>query len=56
MNQDERNHVYQIAKISGTPTTIFIENGIEKDSSNRIVGISSKSNIINKLKENHYLE
>ena len=42
--------------ITGTPTTIFIEKGKEKDTYNRIVGSVKYSKIISKLKENKYIK
>lgn len=42
--------------ISGTPTTIFIEDGEEKDTYNRIVGSAKYSKIVEKLKENDYIK
>ena len=38
-----------------TPTTIFIKNGAEKTTSNRINGDVSKSKIISKLKSNDFI-
>lgn len=38
-----------------TPTTIFIKNGEEKTTSNRINGDVSKSKIISKLKSNDFI-
>ena len=42
--------------ITGTPTTIFITDGDEEDSHNRIVGSAVKSKIIEKFKENGYIK
>ena len=42
--------------ISGTPATIFIENGEEEDTYNRIDGNVRYSKIIEKLKENGYVK
>lgn len=42
--------------ITGTPTTIFITDGVEEDTHNRIDGNLKKSKIIEKLKENGYIK
>lgn len=45
-----------IANISGTPTTIFIEDGIEKTTTNRIVGPANKSKLISRFKAMGYIK
>jgi len=40
----------------GTPTVIFIEEGVEKTKINRLVGEASKKEIIRKLKQNGYIQ
>lgn len=45
-----------IANIAGTPTTIFIVNGEEATTTNRIIGDVSTEKIINKLKSLGYIE
>lgn len=42
--------------ISGTPTTLFIEDGVENDTYNRIVGNVRYSKIVEKLKNNNYIK
>ena len=42
--------------ITGTPATIFITDGDEKDTHNRIDGNEKKSKIIEKFKENGYIK
>lgn len=42
--------------INETPTTLFIENGEEKDTYNRINGDVKYSKIISKLKQNEYIK
>lgn len=41
---------------SGTPTTIFFTEGIEKTTLNRIVGYASKTKIIERLKSLGYID
>ncbi len=45
-----------IANISGTPTTIFIVNGEEATTTNRINGDVTTEKIINKLKSQGYIK
>lgn len=40
----------------GTPTVIFMVDGVEKTKINRLVGEASKKEIIRKLKQNGYVE
>ena len=42
--------------ITGTPTTIFITDGVEEDTHNRIDGNLKKSKIIEKLKDSGYIK
>lgn len=42
--------------ITGTPTTVFITNGEEEDTHNRIVGSAKKSEIVEEFKDNGYIE
>lgn len=42
--------------ITGTPTTVFITKGEEKNTHNRIVGSAKKSKIIEEFKENGYIK
>ena len=55
-NQSIRNEIDKLFNISGTPTTIFISNGIETTTINRIVGISTYTNVVEKLKEQGFLK
>ena len=42
--------------ITGTPTVVFIDKGIETSKLNRIVGSQQKTNIIQKLKTVGYIK
>lgn len=42
--------------ITGTPTTVFITDGDEEDTHNRIDGNAKKSKIIEKFEENGYIK
>ena len=46
----------KLFSIDGTPTTVFITNGEEKTTANRISGDVSKEKIINKLKSNGFIK
>ena len=41
---------------TGTPTTIFVENGKEKDTNERIEGSQKFSRVVEKLQENGYIK
>ena len=47
--------VKNVANISGTPTTIFIENGEEKSTLNRLVGNVAEYKLVDKLKTMGYI-
>jgi predicted bacteriocin transport accessory protein len=56
LSTDEKNEFNAIANIEGTPTVIFINNGIEEYTKNRISGAVYKDAIIKKLKDNGYIK
>lgn len=56
LSEKEKGDVTAKFPISGTPATIFIEKGVEKDTYNRIDGNVRYSKIIEKLKENGYVK
>lgn len=53
---DEEEFSNLISFDGSTPTTIFIKNGEEETTSNRINGDVSKSKILEKLKSNGFIE
>jgi len=55
LNEDEESKLSAIASISGTPTTIFIENGEEVSTSSRISGARDNDAIISRLKAMGYI-
>ena len=55
-NEEERAYLNSIAHHSGTPTTIFIKDGIEETTLNRIVGKVSQSDLVNRLRALNYIE
>ena len=56
LSDKEKSEITSVFPISGTPATIFIEKGVEKDTYNRIDGNVRYSKIIEKLKENGYVK
>lgn len=50
-----KNEIEKLFNISGTPTTIFINEGSEKTTINRIVGTTTYSNLKQKLKEQGFI-
>ena len=56
LTKEEIGKLKDIANISGTPTTIFIENGTEKSTTSRIKGAAKKQDIISRLKAMGYIE
>ena len=55
LSDEDRTYLRNIANISGTPTTIFIEEGVEKNTTNRLVGDTKEYRIIEKLKAMGYI-
>ena len=55
LNNEDYTYLKNIANISGTPTTIFIEKGEEKNTANRLVGETPKYRVIEKLKDMGYI-
>lgn len=56
LSTEEKGMMNDIANVSGTPTTIFIENGKEKTTTNRLVGPASQSKIVSRLKSLGYIK
>ncbi len=55
LSQEEHAKVYSKYVIKSTPTTIFIQDGVETSTYNRIVGTAGYSAIVNSLKNYGYL-
>ena len=56
LKKEDRPKMNDIANVSGTPTTIFIKDGQEINSSSRLIGIQSEDKIIQKLKYLGYIK
>lgn len=56
LSQEVRQRVYKIAKVSGTPTTVFIFNGVEQDTSLRLSGSVSRDTLKQRMKDTGYIK
>lgn len=54
LTEEEKNKLYEITKVSGTPTVCFFKKGNE-EVMNKIVGAVSNKEIYNKLKDAKYI-
>lgn len=55
LSKEEYNRLNNIANISGTPSTIFIVDGEEKTTLNRLTGSIEKSRLVEKLISEGYI-
>ena len=55
LSEEDSTYLRNIANISGTPTTIFINEGVEKTTTNRLVGNVPKYRVIEHLKALGYI-
>ena len=55
LTEEEKNKLYEIAEVSGTPTVCFFKKGNE-EVMNKIVGAVSNKEIYNKLKDAKYIK
>lgn len=56
LNNAQKNELSSLFSISGTPTTVFITEGEEKTSLNRIIGELEKDKLTQKLKNLGYIK
>ena len=56
LNDDDRKNFNKTINVTGTPTVVFIDNGEEESSFNRINGSVSKEKIVQRLKANNYIK
>ena len=56
LSKQEKAKLNDIANVSGTPTTVFIIDGEEVNSSSRLVGIQQEDKIVNRLKYYGYIK
>ncbi len=56
ISAEDEGKLKDIANVSGTPNTIFIENGVEKSTSQRLSGAVSESKLRSRLKALGYTE
>lgn len=55
LSDEDATYLKNIASISGTPTTVFIVEGVEKTTTNRLVGNVPKYRVIEHLKALGYI-
>ena len=55
LSDEDSTYLKNIASISGTPTTVFIVDGVEKTTTNRLVGNVPKYRVIEHLKALGYI-
>lgn len=56
MTEEEYKSFVKIITIQGTPTTVFIKNGQEETTANRLIGSVSSDKIISRLKSTGYIK
>ena len=56
LNTEEKAKLKDIANVSGTPTTIFIKDGVEISTSSRLTGIQTEDKLTNRFKYLGYIE
>lgn len=56
LDNEERSNFQHLIQFDRYPTVVFFENGIENSTINRIVGAAPQNKIIEKLKDNGYIE
>ena len=56
LTNEERLYLNNIANVASVPTTLFIVNGIEETTLNRIVGNASQTDLVNRLRALNYIE
>lgn len=56
LDDEGKKTLSQYANFSGTPTTIFFTDGVEKTTLNRIIGYASQSKIEERLKSLGYIK
>jgi len=55
-NAEEKGRLGAIANVAGTPTTVFITEGEEKSTTDRLVGAVPRKNIISRFKSMGYIK
>ena len=56
LDKEDLAKLKEIANFSGTPTTVFIKDGVEESTATRLSGNQSKSKIISRLKTMGYIK
>ena len=56
LSEEESKEIKKNFNFSDTPTTVFVNEGVEKTAASRIVGDVGKAKIISKLKSNGFID
>lgn len=56
LEKEDKTKINDIANVSGTPTTIFIKDGQEINTSSRIVGIAKEDKLVSKFRYLGYIK
>jgi thioredoxin-like negative regulator of GroEL len=56
LSKEESSKLNDIANVSQTPTTVFIKNGQEINSTSRLLGVQSEDKLIKRFKTFGYIE
>lgn len=56
LSKEDNIKLKAIANVDGTPNTIFIENGAEKNTASRLAGTVSESKLVSRLKAMGYIK
>ena len=56
LSKEEKKEFVKYINFDSTPVTVFLKNGEESTTANRIVGAREEEYIIGKLKSNGYIE
>lgn len=56
LSEEEENKLKSIINVSGTPTTVFITDGEEKQTSSRLIGSGTRSKIVSRFKAMGYIK
>lgn len=56
LEKQDKTKINDIANVSGTPTTIFIKDGQEINTSSRIVGVAKEDKLISKFRYLGYIK
>ncbi len=56
LSKEENAKLKDVANVTGTPTTVFIVNGEEKNTANRLVGAAKENKIVSRFEALGYIK